>query len=125
MAKMSKPEAEFALHCRAHKLNPVPEFRFCPTRKFRADFAFPAHMILIEIEGGVWLGANGGHTSGKGLSRDCEKASLAALLGYRLFRFTPDMVKSGEAVQMVIEAISRIAANPALTTGRASCSHQP
>lgn len=103
--KQSKPEAEFALHCRVHKLNPVAEFRFSDTRKFRADFAFPAQMILIEIEGGIWLGANGGHTSGKGLSRDCEKASLAALLGYRLFRFTPDMIRSGEAIEMLLKAL--------------------
>jgi len=57
--KQSAPEAAFALHCRAHKLNPVPEFKFHPVRKWRADFAFPAHMILIEIEGGVWV--NGRH----------------------------------------------------------------
>lgn len=33
-------------------------------------------------------------------------ANNAALLGYKVFRFTPDMVKSGEAVQMIVEAIS-------------------
>lgn len=102
--KQSAPEAEFALHCRAHKLNPVPEFKFHPVRKWRADFAFPAHMILIEIEGGVWMGKSR-HTSGVGYSADCEKYSHAALLGYRVFRFTPAMVKSGEAVQMVMEAL--------------------
>lgn len=102
--KQSAPEAEFALHCRAHKLNPVPEFKFHPVRKWRADFAFPAHMILVEIEGGVWI--QGRHQTGKGFSADCEKYSHAALLGYRVFRFTPDMVKSGEAVQMVKEALA-------------------
>lgn len=105
--KQSAPEAMFALQCRVYKLNPVAEFKFCTTRKFRADFAFPSQMILVEIEGGIWLGANGGHTSGKGLSRDCEKASLAALLGYRVFRFTPDIVKSGEAIAMIIEALEK------------------
>lgn len=102
--KQSAPEAEFALHCRAHKLNPVPEFKFHPVRKWRADFAFPAHRILIEIEGGVWV--NGRHSRGAGYSADCEKYSHAALLGYRVFRFTPDMVKSGEAVLMVKEALN-------------------
>lgn len=104
--KQSAPEAEFALHCRAHKLTPVPEFKFHPVRKWRADFAFPAHMILIEIEGGVWI--QGRHQTGKGFSADCEKYSHAALLGYRVFRFTPDMVKSGEAVQMVNEALKNL-----------------
>ena len=101
--KQSAPEAAFALHCRAHKLNPVPEFKFHPVRKWRADFAFPAHMILVEIEGGVWV--NGRHNRGAGYSADCEKYSHAALLGYRVFRFTPDMVKSGEAVQMIKAAL--------------------
>lgn len=104
MGKVSAPEAEFALHCRENNLNPVPEFRFHPVRKWRADFAFPARMILIEIEGGVWI--QGRHQTGKGFSADCEKYSHAALLGYRVFRFTPDMVKSGEAVQMVMEALN-------------------
>lgn len=104
--KQSAPEAEFALHCRAHKLNPVSEFKFHPVRKWRADFAFPSHMILIEIEGGVWI--QGRHQTGKGFSADCEKYSHAALLGYRVFRFTPDMVKSGEAVQMVNEALKNL-----------------
>jgi len=101
--KQSAPEAEFALHCRAHKLNPVPEYRFHPVRKWRADFAFPESMILVEIEGGIW--ANGRHNRGAGYSSDCEKYNNAALLGYRVFRFTPDMVKSGEAVQMVMETL--------------------
>lgn len=101
--KQSAPEAEFLLHCRAHQLNPVVEFRFHPVRKWRADFAFPAEMILIEIEGGVWV--NGRHNRGAGYSADCEKYSNAALLGYRVFRFTPAMVKNGEAIQMIIQAI--------------------
>lgn len=103
MAKVSAPEAEFALHCRAHKLNPVPEFKFHPVRKWRFDFCFPAQMLAIEIEGGIW---GGRHTRGGGFSADCEKYNHATLLGWRLMRFTPDMVKSGEAVQMVKEALN-------------------
>ena len=108
MSKQSKPEAEFALQCRAYKLNPVAEFKFHPCRKWKADFSFPSHMILIEIQGGVWMGANGGHTSGAGISRDCEKFSHAALLGYRVFQFTPAMVSSGEAIQMVVKALENL-----------------
>lgn len=101
--KQSAPELEFALHCRAHKLNPATEFKFHPVRKWRADFAFPASMILVEIEGGAWI--NGRHNRGKGFTDDCEKYSHAALLGYRVFRFTPEVVKSGEAILMVKEAL--------------------
>lgn len=101
--KQSGPEAEFALHCRAAKIAVVPEFKFHPTRKWRADFAIPERMILIEIEGGVWIG--GRHQTGTGFSADCEKYSHAALLGYKVFRFTPEMVRSGEAVRMIESAL--------------------
>lgn len=101
--KQSKPEAEFALHCRAHKLNPVAEFRFCETRRFRFDFAFPAHMLAVEIEGGIWNG--GRHTTGTGFTNDCIKYNLATQLGWRVLRFTPEMVSSGDAIQMIIEVL--------------------
>lgn len=100
----SKPEAEFALFCRAHKLEPVAEFKFCPTRRWRADFGFPAQMMLVEIEGGIWT--NGRHNRGSGFEADCEKYNHASLMGYRVFRFTPKMVASGEAIRIVQEAIA-------------------
>lgn len=95
----SEHEELFAQQCRALKINVLREFKFHPTRKWRADFAIPSKMILIEIEGGVWM--QGRHQTGKGFSADCEKYSHAALLGYRVFRFTPDMVKTGEAFTMI------------------------
>lgn len=65
----------------------VAEFRFHPTRKWSADFALPDHMLLIEIEGGVWTG--GRHTSGAGFVGDMEKYNAATVLGYRILRFQP------------------------------------
>ena len=100
---MSALEEIFALHCRAGAVPAViREFRFAPPRMFRADFAWPAHMILAEIEGGVWTG--GRHTRGAGFTKDCEKQNYAAALGYRVFRFTGDQVKSGAAIK-TIEAV--------------------
>lgn len=63
------------------------EFKFHPSRKWRADFALPAAKILVEIDGGVWSG--GRHTRGAGFVRDQEKLNAAAVLGYRVLRFTP------------------------------------
>ena len=99
----STPEAMFALHCRTAGIKVEAEFKFHPVRKWRADFAIPSRMILIEIEGGVWI--SGRHQTGTGFSADCEKYSHAALLGYRVFRFTPEMVKRGDAVNMIEEAL--------------------
>jgi very-short-patch-repair endonuclease len=71
------------------------EYKFCPTRKWRADFAVPAHKILIEIDGGAYVG--GRHTSGFGFEKDLEKMNMAQFLRYRVFRFLPKHVLRGEA----------------------------
>lgn len=100
---LSEHEELFSQQCRALKIKVEREFKFHPSRKWRADFAIPLRMILIEIEGGVWI--KGRHQTGKGFSDDCEKYSNAALLGYLVFRFTPEMVKSGEAVAMIEKVV--------------------
>src|SRR3990167_10172651 len=80
--KQSAPEAEFALHCRAHKLTPETEFRFNPARKWRFDFAWPEQKLGVEINGAVWV--VGVHSTGAGITRDYEKGNSAALLGWRV-----------------------------------------
>ena len=96
----SAGEEEFALHCRAAGIKVEREFKFHPVRKWKADFAIPSRMILIEIEG-ITRQGDGRHQTFKGYSDDCEKYSHAALLGYRVFRFTTAMVKSGDAISMI------------------------
>lgn len=101
---MSAAEDLLQFHLKAAKLPaPVREFKFHPTRKWRFDFAYPAHMLGIEVEGGVWTG--GRHTRGSGFSEDCNKYNQATHLGWRVYRFTTDMVKSGEAVAMIETAL--------------------
>ena len=97
----SPGEAAFALHCRADKLNPVREHQFHPTRKWRFDFAFPDDMLAVEIEGGV----NGRHHRFSGFAKDAEKYNAAALLGWRVLRFTTSMVMSGEAINTTRKAL--------------------
>ena len=102
MKKKSKWEEMFAVQCRGLKIQVEREFKFHPVRRWRADFSIPSLRILIEIDGGVW---GGRHTTGTGFSADCEKMSHAALLGYRVFRFTPEMVKSGEGIGMIEQVL--------------------
>jgi len=93
-------EDEFLFHVKAIGLpNPDREYVFHPVRKWRFDFAWPYKMVAAEIEGGIWSG--GRHTSGRGFEGDCEKYNAAAMLGWKVFRFTGKHVKSGEAVQVV------------------------
>lgn len=105
---MSALEDLFALHVRAAKLpDPTPEHRFAPPRKFRFDFCWPDRLIAVEIDGGTWTKSR--HTTGSGFERDCEKTNLAALAGWRVFRFTGGMVRSGAAIATIIEALKEAA----------------
>lgn len=81
----------------------VKEFRFHPVRKWRFDYAIPEHKIALEVEGGVWTG--GRHTSPKGFLGDIEKYNTATLLGWRVFRTTPDELYTGATLKLLKTAI--------------------
>lgn len=72
------------------------EYRYHPKRRWRFDFAWTERMVAVEIEGGTWSG--GRHVRGAGFAKDCEKYNEAARLGWQVYRFTGDMVRSGEAI---------------------------
>lgn len=78
---------------------PEREYRFHHSRKWRADFAWPAHSLLVEVEGGSWI--RGRHQRPKGFENDCRKYNAAACCGFTVLRFTTDMVKSGEAINVI------------------------
>jgi very-short-patch-repair endonuclease len=99
---MSALEDQFAMQLRAVGLpDPEREYRFHPVRRWKFDFAFPAMLppIAVEIEGGTRQ--NGRHNRHSGYQADCEKYNTAILNGWRVLRFTSDMVKSGSAVATV------------------------
>lgn len=106
LKKLSPGEELFALHCRAEKIAVEREFLFAAEigRKFRSDFAWPEQKILAEIEGGHWNG--GRHSRGQGFEQDCVKYNIAALLGYRVFRFTTGLVESGYAIATIKNALA-------------------
>ena len=79
------------------------EYMFHPTRRWRFDFAFPSVKIAAEIEGGTWSG--GRHTRGGGFREDCIKYNEAVLLGWKVYRFTGDMVESGLALEYIEKAL--------------------
>jgi very-short-patch-repair endonuclease len=103
---VSNAEELLAFQMKAAQLpTPQRELKFHPSRKWRFDFAFPTHMLAVEVEGGVWTG--GRHTRGKGFTDDCEKYNQAALLGWRVLRFPADTIKSGEALRMIEECLDK------------------
>lgn len=97
---MSAAEEMFALHVRATKLpSPEREFRFDIKRRWRFDFAWPDAKFAVEIDGGLWV--NGRHSRAKGMMADMEKRNAAQALGWIVFHFAPEQVKSGNAIQTV------------------------
>lgn len=61
---------------------PTREYEFIPDRKFRLDFAWIPVKVGVEIQGGTWSAAKGGHTSGSGLNRAYEKMNEGQRLGW-------------------------------------------
>lgn len=93
------------LHIKAAGLpEPWLEFRFHDKRKWRYDVAFPDEKVAAEIDGAVWT--QGRHTRGSGYVKDMEKLNAAAELGWRVFRYTPQMVESGEAIKQLRRVLS-------------------
>jgi very-short-patch-repair endonuclease len=99
----SKLEQEFAL--RFHQLGSalpayVEQYRFCE-RKYTFDFAWPERKVnvAVEMDGGNYMVrwskklrrwvAVGKHTK----SADYEKLNEALLLGWRVLRFTGEMLR--------------------------------
>ena len=80
---------------------PTAEHRFAPPRRWRWDFCWIEQKLALEIDGGVWT--RGRHTRGKGFIKDMEKQNAGTMLGWHLFRVTPEQVKSGYAVALVKE----------------------
>lgn len=102
---MSELELTLAFQIKAAKLpEPVRELVFHPLRKWRFDFAWPDQNIAVECEGGVYSG--GAHTRGKHFESDCEKYNAAVLHGWRVLRFTGDMIADGIALQTIERALS-------------------
>jgi very-short-patch-repair endonuclease len=106
MKPPSELEQKLAFQIKAVKLpEPQREFRFCPWRRYRADFAWPAQKLLVECEGGVFSKGKGWHLSVGGYLDDLEKYNLAALLGYRVLRFTAAEIKKGTALNQIERAL--------------------
>ena len=101
-------EAAFEYYWRVLNGPPlVAEYQFLPDRKFRFDFAYIPALVGIECDGGTW--SNGRHSTGKGFTNDCIKIKLAILAGWRVFRFTTDMLTNEPEVHLrpIIEFINK------------------
>lgn len=108
----SELEAEFLRVWRLHPLagrygEPRTQFRFHPVRQWKMDFAWCAHMVYLEINGGQWTG--GRHSGGSGAEGDAEKQNAAVLDGWLPILFWTSQLNRDPigCVETVIAAIER------------------
>lgn len=104
-AKMGWLLIDFA---RRHGLTLVQEHRFCPERKWRADWALWGRTpggkeirCLIEYEG--LLSDISRHTTLKGYTADTAKYNRASILGWTILRYTAkSFTKLGRDLEYII-----------------------
>lgn len=82
------------------------EHRFDAVRRWRFDFAWVRQRVAVEIEGGAWT--QGRHTRGVGFGADCAKYNAATLAGWRVLRFTGDMLR--DPAQCVAQVVTLLEA---------------
>lgn len=73
-------------------------------RRHRFDFAFVEEKVAIEIEGNAWHVAGGGRHM---QDTDLEKYNLATMLGWRILRFSPGMLRRDpkKCIEIVLKTL--------------------
>jgi len=94
-----KPADLFELQLKDEKIEYQKEVKFHPIRKWRFDYTIESHKLAIEIMGGIWTG--GGHVTGMGYEKDCEKLNNGVILGWRVMYITSKMVRDGSGIEYV------------------------
>jgi very-short-patch-repair endonuclease len=100
----SKLEAKVAADLAARGLMEGCErqYKFHPTRKWAADFAWPDTKVILEVNGGTYL--QGAHSRGSRQRKDYEKWTSISLMGWRLILVDTVDVRKGIHVIRVLEA---------------------
>lgn len=105
--KDSVAEILLMKHLKELDLDFQREVIFHPERKWRFDFTVTGHgqQTAIEIEGGIWN--RGAHVRGAHFESDARKYNQAILLGWRVVRFSPQMVERAESKAFLAELFGR------------------
>lgn len=82
------------------------EYEFAPDRNWRFDWCSIAFSIAVEVDGGQHAPGGGRH-AGDG---DREKLNYATAHGWRVFRFSPEMLASdpNACVALVLIAMGEV-----------------
>ena len=75
-------------------------------RKWELDFYHEPTKTAIEINGGTW--SKSGHSSGRGITRDYDKANECVVVGISLFVLGTDHMKSDRLIIEISKILSYI-----------------
>ena len=104
--KASKLEETLAVQLRALKIPFEREVVGLVTgRRFRVDFLIHKRLV-VECQGGIWT--KGGHSSGTGISRDCEKSAELLCAGYPVITCTMQQIQVGTVIEWTQRAIETL-----------------
>lgn len=84
------------------------EFVFHPSRNWKFDFAFVECKLALEVEGGIWRPGGGAHSRPQAIERDIEKYNAALLLGWRVFRSTPKMIRQNQVIDPLQQLLASL-----------------
>ena len=77
-------------------------YRFAPPRRWTFDFAWPARMLAVEVDGSSKGGAGGhGYTSAR--EDDNEKFNEATMRGWKVFHGSPAQAENGWLLEWVVK----------------------
>lgn len=82
---------------------PTIEYSFNESRMWRFDFAWPAQMVAVEIDG-----FGHGHQAAHRLSENHEKQNAAIEQGWRVLRYTSRQLGSRQGVSDAVEQVCRV-----------------
>jgi hypothetical protein len=78
---------------------PVEQYHFAaPWRNWRADYAWPAARLLVELDGMAWQAGGGHHNT----DEDRFRNNSAAALGWRMLHFTSRALRTDPAECMAL-----------------------
>lgn len=94
------------------------EFRFAADakRRWRADIAWPAARVAVEIDGGLWI--YGRHNRGSGALADMEKDNAYATRGWLVFHTPWEWLEQSDKVkQLTAQVVQAVTINRRLYNG--------
>ena len=82
---------------------PVYEYRFHPTRKWRMDMAWIDQKVFLEVQGGIFV--RGRHSRGAAMLKEWEKINTASSMGWRVLYCQPSdvcMIETADIIKLAL-----------------------